>query len=297
MPVSTQELYPAVHKGRLWVAGGIARRLGVPFFADGVWSYDPTSDKWRTEAYMEESRHHAAMVSSGDTLYILGGFEGSISSVWKMLDTIVVLRGGAWTNYGQMPKPQAEGVLAHHSSGIVHLATGQTRKGEANSERSDHTETEAHWRWDTRANTWEQAAPVPTPRNSATGGWFGNELIITGGRTAEGNLAVTEIYDAREDRWREAAPLPLPQAGTASVVTGDSLIVFGGEIFQPRASVFPNVWRYRFASDRWEAMPDMPTPRHGIGAGLIGRRAFVIGGATAPGGSGTTNANEALVLG
>ena len=70
-------------------------------------------------------------------------------------------------------------------------------------------------------------------------------MIVTGGRTAAGNLAVTEIYDRQEDRWRDAAPLPLPQAGTASVMVDDGLIVFGGEMFIPESKVFPNVWRYQ----------------------------------------------------
>ena len=90
--------------------------------------------------------------------------------------------------------------------------------------------------------------------------------------------------------------MPLPQAGTASVVVDQTLIVFGGEIFSPKASVFPNVWRYDLARDTWDALPDMPTPRHGLGAGLIGNQIFVVGGATEPGGSGTSDRNEVLLL-
>ncbi len=297
MPIQTQELYPAVHSGRLWVAGGIARRMGLPFFTAGVWSYDIAADAWRDEPELPEARHHAAMVSTGERLFVVGGFNGSMTAVWKMLDNVLVLENGEWKTFGKMPQPQAEGVLAHLTDSIVHLATGQTRRGEANSARSDHTEVTSHWRWDTSDNTWEAAAPIPTPRNSATGGWVERELVVTGGRTAAGNLAVTEIYDADEDRWRDGAPMPLPQAGTASVVHDGSLIVFGGEIFQPEADVFPNVWRYHLAKDEWEALPDMPTPRHGIGAGLIGDSAIVVGGATEPGGRGTTGVVEALELG
>ena len=295
LPLQTQELYPAVHHERLWVAGGIARRrTGELFFTRGAWSYDPRSDVWRGEPDLPEARHHAAMVSTGDELYVVGGFNGTESAVWRMLDSVLVLRDNRWEAVGSMPQPQAEGVFAHRGGGIVHLVTGQTRRGTANADRSDHTEVNAHWRWDTRAARWETAAPIPTPRNSATGGWIGDLLIVTGGRTADGNLDTTEIYDAREDRWRRAAPMPLPQAGTASVVVDDSLVVFGGEIFQPEARVFPNVWRYLLAEDRWGALPDMPTPRHGVGAGLIDRTAFVIGGATSPSGVGTSDLNEAL---
>jgi hypothetical protein len=297
LPLQTQELYPAVHEDRLWVAGGIARhRGGDLFFTKGTWSYDPPSDAWRAEPELPEARHHAAMVSTGEALFVVGGFHGTENAVWQMLDSVLVLRNNRWEAMSPMPQPQAEGVLAHRGDGIVHLVTGQTRRGVANAARSDHGEVNAHWRWDTRADRWERAAPIPTPRNSATGGWIGDLLIVAGGRTADGNLDTTEIYDAREDRWRSVASMPLPQAGTASVVLDGSLVVFGGEIFQPEARVFPNVWRYLLAEDRWVALPDMPTPRHGIGAGLIGRTAFTIGGATSPSGVGTSDLNEALVF-
>jgi N-acetylneuraminic acid mutarotase len=90
--------------------------------------------------------------------------------------------------------------------------------------------------------------------------------------------------------------MPLPQAGTASVVIDNGLLVFGGEIFSPEPRVFANVWYYDLAQDRWHAVADMPTPRHGLGAGLLGDRVYVVGGATKPGGAGTSDLNEVLLL-
>ena len=109
-------------------------------------------------------------------------------------------------------------------------------------------------------------------------------------------MAHTQVYDRREDRWFDAAPLPLPQAGAASVVHDHQLYVFGGEIFVPQAGVFRNSWRFSLKDNAWHALPDLPTPRHGLGAGLLADGIHVIGGATEPGGSGTSNAHEVLTL-
>jgi N-acetylneuraminic acid mutarotase len=297
LPVRTQEIYPAVHRGKLYVAGGIARRLGVPYFSNRCFSYDPASDQWTEIAALPEALHHAALASDGDALIVVGGFNGGYTHVWRMRARVYRLHAEGWVEDGRLPGPQAEGVLATSPDGDIHLVTGQMPRGTDNSARSDHVEVVDHRVRAAGNNTWESLAPIPTPRNSATGGWMGEQLIVTGGRTARGNLDATEIYDLREDRWRSAAPLPLPQAGTASVVTEDGLIVFGGEIFQPHSAVFPNVWHYSVSRDEWTAMPDMPTPRHGLGAGRFGNEVFVVGGATEPGGSGTTDANEVLTLG
>ena len=297
LPTRTQEIYPTVHKSQLFVAGGISRRLGVPYFSSACWSYNPADNVWTERAELPEALHHAALTSDGKVITLVGGFNGGYTHIWRMRDTVYELRDAGWVEVGRLPAPRAEGVLATRESGDIHLATGQTPRGADNSKRTDHVAVADHWVRVAGGNTWESLAPIPTPRNSATGGWIGQNLVVTGGRTAQGNLDVTEIYDLREDRWRSLAPLPLPQAGTASAVVEDGLIVFGGEIFQPQSAVFPNVWHYSLARDEWTAMPDMPTPRHGIGAGKIGNEIYVIGGATEPGGSGTSDANEVLVLG
>ena len=294
LPVNIQELYPAVHRSRLYVAGGIAAKLGTPYFTDVCLSYDPVRDEWLEESTLPENRHHAALCSTANRLFLVGGFNGGYTHVWRMRGEMHELTEGGWEPRSPLPAPQAEGVLSAAPDGQLHLVTGQSPRGTANKARSDHHEVNLHWRYDLSADRWESAAPIPTPRNSATGGWFGNELIVAGGRTASGNLDVTEIYDLKEDKWRTAEPLPLPQAGTAGAIVDDGLIVFGGEIFQPEADVFGNVWRYAVEEGNWQALPALPTPRHGIGAGRIGDEIFVIGGATRPGGRGTTNLNEVL---
>ncbi len=292
LPLKVQEIYPAVHNGRLYVAGGIASKLKAPYFTNRCVSYDPDSNSWREEASLPEDLHHAALASQRGRLLLAGGFNGSYSRVWQMRDHLLELTDEGWQPVGTLPHPQAEGIFTPRPGGELHLVTGQTPRGDANSKRSDHREVTAHWLLMDQGNKWEAAAPIPTARNSATGGWVEQQLIVTGGRTADGNLSVTEIYDAAEDRWRDARPLPLPQAGTASVVVDDGIIVFGGEIFVPEPGVFPNVWRYSLSTDRWEALADLPTPRHGLGAGLLDNRIHVVGGATAPGGSGTSDAHE-----
>lgn len=293
LPLQTQELYPAVHNGRLIVAGGIAVKLGVPYFTSAVNAYDPVEDAWSSLPDLPEPLHHVALVSTGKELWAIGGFNGGYTHIWRMREPVYKLQDDEWQRQGDLPTPLAEGVTTF-ASGKIHIVSGQQPRGESNSAREDHREITAHWIWD--GDGWRSLAPIPTARNSATGGWIDDQLIVTGGRTSAGNLAVTEVYDAKEDRWRSAAPMPLPQAGTASVVHDDSLVVFGGEIFIPEADVFSNVWRYRLATDTWEALADMITPRHGLGAGLINERAYVVGGATKPGGSGTSDLNEVFLL-
>ncbi len=295
MPIQTQELYPSVHQSKLYVAGGIASKQGNLYFTDRFFSYTPETGQWVDEAKLPKPLHHAALVSTGRRLFLVGGFYGAESHFWRMQDEVYEWVDGVWQPSLSLPTPQAEGILAAHDTDI-HLVSGQSPKGKANVKRDDHKEVTRHLIWQAGSTQWERAAPIPLARNSATGGWIADQLIVTGGRNAQGNFSNTHIYDKKEDRWREASPMPLPQAGTASVIDQDHLIVFGGEIFVPKAGVFGNVWRYTLSRDEWQAFPSLPTPRHGLGAGKIDGRVYVIGGATQPSGVGTSGINEVLTL-
>lgn len=295
LPIKTQELYPAVHQGKLYVAGGIASRLGAIYFTDRFVSYDPNKDQWEEETNLPEDLHHAALVSTGDRLFLVGGFNGGFTHVWRMRDAVYEYVDKTWVPQLSLPAPQAEGVLTA-LEGDIHLVSGQSPRGEANNKRSDHAEVNTHLVRIAGDDKWTSAAPIPLACNSATGGWVDKNLIVTGGRNANGNFNKTHIYNKNEDRWRSAAPLPLAQAGTASVVVNNGIIVFGGEIFVPNEGVFKNVWRYSLDRDEWQALPHLKTPRHGLGAGKIGGRIFVVGGATEPSGKGTSDLNEVLTL-
>lgn len=296
MPLNVQELYPVVHDNKLFVAGGIAAKAGVIYFTDRRVVFDPSSDDWANAPDLPESLHHAALASSHNRLFLVGGFHGSYTSVWQMRSSVYELVDSTWQASVYLPAPQAEGVLSTAPDGAIHLVSGQPPRGEKNAERRDHSEVHDHWRWEPGTTQWEKAAPIPTARNSASGGWVGESLLVAGGRTAAGNLSTTEIYDLKDDRWRSAMPMPLAQSGSAATSVDDGIIVFGGEIFVPEPAVFANVWRYYLHRYKWLALPDLPTPRHGLGAGKIGEKMYLVGGATKPSGRGTTNVNEVFSL-
>jgi len=296
VPFSTQEIYPAAHNGRLFLAGGIAAKLGVPYFTNRCVSYDPTTDSWKDEPSLPEALHHVALVSTVKDLFAIGGFNGGYTHVWRMRDRVYQLTTEGWQEVTALSKPHAEGVATFGPNGLIHVVTGQSPRGEANTERSDHREIHEHLCFDPGDGQWRQLAPILTARNSATGGWLDGQLVVAGGRTAAGNLTATEIYDAKSDSWHSAAPLPLPQAGTAGAVARGRLHVFGGEIFTPTAGVFAETWQYSLDQDRWQALPELPTPRHGLGAVTLGDRIHAVGGATEPGGRSTSDRHEVLSL-
>lgn len=298
VPVATQEVYPCAHKGKLWLAGGIAGGV-VPGISKRVDIYDPQTDSWTRGPDLPTVRHHVTLASTQGRLHAIGGYKGSLTGgLWRMRSTVWALNeaAGAWEKSTYLPAPQAEmttGVMGR----LIHIAGGRKLKGKANRNRRDHVDVGDHYAFDPKQNEWQERAPLSTPRNSAAGGIVGHYFYVVGGRNGSGNLAVNEVYDSEEDKWRAAKPMPKAQAGLAGAMLNGKLYVFGGEVFQPEPGVFREAWVYDPQADDWSALPHMPTPRHGLGAVALGGKIYVVSGAIKPGGSGRSKANEVFVPG
>ena len=73
-PVALTEVAAAVHRGRVWVAGGLDDGGRA---VDRVMAYDPATDRWAESTALPSPVHHAALVSDGVGLFLIGGYAGS----------------------------------------------------------------------------------------------------------------------------------------------------------------------------------------------------------------------------
>ena len=309
LPLRTQEIYPGVLDGTIYLAGGLSpdaapdalNILDTLFIfetrgADGACA--GPGGAWREGARLPEPRHHPNLVGHGDRVFAIGGFHASQGGRWGMLANTTAYDPAAdsWTEMAPMPAPYGETVAAS-LNGAIHLATGRQPNGEANSEWTDHGDRAAHYVYDPAEDRWREAAPNPTPRNSAAGAVLDGRLHVVGGRRVNaGNNTEHEAYDPATDSWESRAPLPQGQGGLAAAAAGGLLYAFGGEFFGPDGGgVYPQCWIYDPQADAWSAGPDMRTPRHGLGGVSIDGVVYAIAGATAAGGNGTSTLVEALI--
>ncbi|MEO0818227.1 MAG: kelch repeat-containing protein [Pseudomonadota bacterium] len=306
LPLAVQEIYPALHDGRIHLAGGfVAENGAITGPTDRHFTFDPANNAWSSEPALPTPRHHPQLISFQGRLLALGGFESpSADRVWVMQSGgwVRVLdetspNGGLqldrtneyWANLPELPRPSGEAVISVIENRL-HLVGGREPSGTRNASWQDHIDTADHFVLNALDGDWERAAPLPTARNSAAGAMIGNEWHVVGGRTVGGgNTGTHDIYDAREDRWRSAAPLPQGQGGLAAASVDGRLYAFGGEFFSPEpGGVYAEAWCYVPVNDVWVQIDDMPSPRHGLGAIVMDRDIYVLGGALGVGGRDTS---------
>ncbi|MAT34945.1 MAG: galactose oxidase [Ponticaulis sp.] len=294
MPRPKQEIYPALHEGEIWLTGGfVAKNGSIIGPTNETVVYDPVTDRWRDGPGIPTPRHHPHLQSHDGKLYAIGGFEAAAADkMWVMQKGGWRLDEDGWNIIPDAPEHLGEAVTASLSDGL-HIAGGRKPGGSANGTWNDQADTGHHFVLS--GETWSRAAPLPTPRNSATAEVIGELWHVVGGRTVSGgNSAVHEAYSLADDKWVTLAPMPKGQGGLASGVIDGKLYAFGGEYFDNGGGVYPETWVYDPASDSWSAGPDMMSPRHGLGGVTVGNRIFAIGGATERGGSNTSASVEVL---
>jgi hypothetical protein len=203
-PYALQEIYPALHNGAIWIAGGFSPQSRGA--TERVIVFDVASNRWSDGPPLPTPSHHVHLASLNGDLYAIGGFLGGDTRLnWICTTRVLKLAGNRWVEGPALPKPIGEGVPLVHS-GRIHLVGGRSPAGTANADWNDQADVGDHFVLGAGAEEWGRAAPLPTPRNSAAGAQRGGALHVISGRTvAGGQTGAHDIYDTRTDRWREGA--------------------------------------------------------------------------------------------
>lgn len=291
MPYAVQQIYPALHRAEVWVAGGISPLTRGA--TERVLVLNPETGVWRDGPPLPAPAHHVHLATLGSDLYAIGGFLGGESRTrWICTPRVLKLTGTEWIEGPALPKPMAEAVTTVIGN-RVHLIGGRSPHGVDNSHWQDHSDVNDHFVFEADARAWVRAAPLPTARNSAAGVVLDGMIHVIAGRNVIGGQSPAhDIYNPATDRWSVGAPYPEPRGGLAAAALGGHIFVGGGEIFNP-PSVGENLWKLD-SNGAWTHAYVMPTPRHGHGFVTVDSAIYIIGGARAVSSSATLNSVDVL---
>jgi hypothetical protein len=232
--------------------------------------------------------HHAQAVVVGHWLYVFGGYvsgallpgsfvAGAGPAGWPQ--TPLAFRmdlasgGVAWEPIASLPETRAAGGAVVVDGQVV-LAGGYGLTGGF---------LPSVLRYDPATDSYEELAPLPTPRDHLTLLEHGGLVYAVAGRVNRGgqwdDLEAFEVYDPASDAWTALPPVPLGRGGQAAAFVGDVLVVAGGERAEGSFDVFDDAHAYDLATGAWSELPPLPEPRHGGGLVAFDGSAYYLGGA------------------
>lgn len=273
-PIALTEVAVAAHNGQIWIAGGL-RSDGSA--SDEVFAYDPASRRWTDGPHLPEAIHHAALVSDGAGLVLLGGYkaDGPTAGV-RRLDEVA----GAWTDIVPLPAPRAAGAAAFDGGRIVYA--GGVQPGGISSEVFALAD-----------DAWTRIGHLSKAREhlAATTDGDGRTFILGGRVGGLGrNLGTVDLIEG--DMVTALGVLPTPRGGVAAFWWPSlGACLAGGE--SPGGT---NAQVECIAADGTVLrLPDLGVARHGVGAAVVEGTAYVVLGGRRPG-LFTSDVTETLAL-
>ena len=264
-PVALTEVAAVAHHGRIWVAGGLDDRGRA---VDSLLVYDPAGDAWADGPPLPEPVHHAALVSDGEALFLIGGYEGDgfdrpTAGVWRFDDE----DAGAWAPAEPLPEPRGAGAAAWNGRGGIMFGGGVGPGGPS----ADVFVLEG--------GDWRFLASLSRAREHLAASSPGaGSVSFLGGRDAGGNLGTVDLV-SEEGVVGRTEGLPTARGGIAAFAAGAlGDCVVGGE---GPDGTFGTV--ECIGAITTTTLPGLTVPRHGLGAAFMDGRAYVVLGGPRPG--------------
>ncbi|WP_394620301.1 Kelch repeat-containing protein [Lentzea sp. JNUCC 0626] len=142
--------------------------------------------------------------------------------------------------------------------------------------------------YDTRANTWRRAAPLPVPMNHPNAVAVGGRIYVLGGLSGGASwqaLADSFVYNPVTDRWTKLPPMPkgFERGSAAMGVLGTRIYLAGGmRTLTPGPGglqdTIADVHTYDVVTRRWATLPSLPEARDHVGGAIVGGTFYVVGG-------------------
>ena len=264
-PIALTEVAAAAHDGRVWVAGGLDADGTA---SDRVLILDPSTGTWSDGPSLPEGVHHAALVSTGDALFLVGGyvdqFPGPPTAAVRRLD----LGASAWSDATPLPIPRAAGAAAWDGTRIIF--------GGGWSEGGPTDEVLA-----LDSDGWHEVGRLSTAREhlGAASDGAGRTWFL-GGRVAGlgTNLGIVDLVSPDGSQLLRAELTPRGGvAGFWHPALGACLA--GGEGPGGTNAEVECIDE----QDRVRALPRLEVPRHGLGAAVVGDAIHVVLGGPKPG--------------
>jgi non-specific serine/threonine protein kinase len=264
-PLARLEMATAAHDGRIWMVGGLSP-LGEAVTEVEV--FDPSTGEWSSGPAVPAGIHHAALVSDGERLLLIGGYIGtSFSNPTEMVLTLAE-GADAWEQGPPLPEARAAGAAAWDGERVVYA--GGVGPGGVSGDVFVLAD-----------GAWQRIGAMPRAREHLAAASDGDgRTWLLGGRVGglDSNLGDVDLVEGSSITVLD--PLPTPRGGVGAFFVPElGACLTGGEAPTGAFRAVECVGSEGTAS----VGPEMIVARHGHGAAVVDGIVYVLMGGPIPG--------------
>ena len=266
---------------KIYVIGGAEIEFVMTRPLNVVEVYDTKKDFWYEIAPLPLPLHHPAAAAYDGKLYVVGGSAKEqiryIRSTWEASNSLFIYDPvtNEWTKGADMPTPR--GAATAQFIGDTMYVVGGANHFPYPIFGADHEWYSVNEAYYPNSNTWEEKAPMPTPREHLSSAVVDGKMFVIGGRqtTVESSLSANEVYEPLKDNWTRLEPMPTARAGHSVTAVNGTVFAFGGlsisqEVLDINEQYFPGAG--------WQTLEPLPIPLQGMGATTVNDKIYIIGG-------------------
>lgn len=246
-----------------------------------------TTVGWANKSPLLTPRHHFALASVNNKIYVIGGGGSNFQSLNSVEEYDLLT--DRWVFKAPMPTVRS-GAVAVSIGNNIYVMGGGFRHNNGCFEYYETTE-----RYEHVTDRWERVHDMLMPHDYPAAVVVDKEIYLFGGHhpNSKGGplndpgFSFCERYNSKEDKWYEIAPMPTPRFAISAFVYDRYIYVIGGCGFKGDSFKNYNIIEvYDYISDRWIAAPHpyhpVTTPWNAAGSGVcaINNRFYLFGGNT-----------------
>ena len=211
LPLAVDHPAAAVAGGRLYVAGG----FGAGGASALTFVLSPSHKSWSVAGRLRRARGALALVAIEQSLYALGGKDGTGIEIGHA--EVYKVKSRSWREIGILPAPR------DHLAGFSYRGWACAAGGRPpNSARVDC--------YDPARRAWRRLPNLPVPTSGAGATALGRDVLVGGGELAgEGGGIITQLARLRNGKWVNGNML-IPRHGIEFAVFKGRAWACGGGI-------------------------------------------------------------------
>ena len=217
---------------------------------------------WTTKTQIPQVRSGAGCAVINDTVYIIGGSDGSLQNTNYVYDPV----SDSWSTKASMPTARSN-IGCAVVNGKIYAIGGFVGGAQ--------TDTNLVEEYDPTTDSWSSKAPMPTSRYAYTIAVVANKIYVIGGILPL--VAAVEEYDPALDSWSTKASMPTARMAPACAVIRDTIFVFGGSTSVGSGATTVHEC-YDPNTDNWASKANMTYNRYALGGFSCGNMAYAVGG-------------------
>jgi hypothetical protein len=236
--------------------------------------YEVASGAWQVDAPMAVARNKFCLCKLDGELYVTGGMCGdseTLASVERYDPN-----HDTWCAAPALPRPR-HGHCACTVGDAMYVIAGIDRLPVI-----DETTVSSLLMFDSRTQTWSEAAPMPEERESAAACVLGSDIYVFGGYSdhdIDSIASTTYRFSTESNTWATLAPMPEAKYDHKVCVLRGLLYVMGG---WDGDSCLSSVHRYNPVENSWSDVAHMSVGRAIFGAFVLGGSVYAVGGDLTP---------------